>query len=180
MVQEFCGVLSLDVNFSQSCHITDADRGACHFNFTIHTVAPPFFAGARKPLCAHPITRLDKCGAIGLCPAVAWGQAIGSKILAPRTTRKRSDGNGCVRGAKDGSACFGNGFARTFGQYRKTRNIGGFSLICCHSKRGIPLQMFNRTESFLIGKLDILDRHIILKIDPSALFAFFNVPKGDP
>ncbi len=118
----------------------------------------------RKPLRAKPVARLDKNRALFRRPFMAWGEAVGAKILAPRPSGERSHGNRRIGWAKDGGADFCNSFPFQFGKKGKRSDIGGLSLIRRHAERGVTLHMFDGPEPFLMGELDILDRDVILKI----------------
>ena len=72
----------------------------------------------------------------------------------------------------------GDGLAGQFGHHRKAQHVAGLALIGGHAQRGVAFQMFDRDEAFLLGQLHILDRHIVLLIDPSAAFAGMDIPRG--
>ena len=177
-VQEFGGVFALNVDLAQRGHVADANGFACHLDLTIDRVTPAFFAGAYKPLRAQPVADLDKGCAILFGPTVAGGQAGRAEILAACPPGQCAKRDGSVGRAKDGGAGFGDGFARGFGKNCQPCDIRGLALIGRHAHRRIAFEQFDRAKALALALLDILDRHVVLQIDPGTALAFLDVPIG--
>ena len=116
----------------------------------------------RRPTCHAEIMRGRK--------------ALGCKADALRACAHCRNGDRRIRRAKRGCSRFRNAASCRIGQDRQGRDIGILALIRRHALRRITLHMLNRAEVFLRGLFYILNRHIVLEIEPSASFAG-NRPK---
>ena len=90
------------------------------------------------------------------------------KTLALRTRAKRGNGNGTIWRAESRRACLRNAAPRGVRQNRQRGHVGILALVGRHTLRGVALHMFDRTEILLRGLFHILDRHVILEIEPRA------------
>ena len=58
-------------------------------------------------------------------------------------------------------------------------HVAGLALIGRHAQRGIAFQMLDGELKFsLMGQLHVLDRHIVLLVDPRPALAFMHIPQG--
>ena len=115
--------------------------------------------------------------ALFFCPFVAWGQALGAEIFERRAARECAHRNGHVRWSIDRGACFWDRLAGLLCHDGQSQNIGGFALVCGHAERGVAFEVLDTDIAFLVGEFHVFDRHIVLEIDPSAIFAW-DVPIG--
>ena len=176
-VEEGTRVAALHLDLPQRGHIAEAHARAGGAHLAVHRLAPGGFAGAGKVLRPHPLADLDKNRALRLGPRVGGRQAAGAEIGAGVATAQHTQRHAAIGRAEDGGAGFGDGGARQFRHHRKRGDIGGLALIGGHAQRGPAFQMFNRAHVFLMGERDVLDRDIVLKIDPGAALAR-DMPQG--
>ena len=178
LIQESARIGALNVDLAQRGHIANTDRAPGCQNLAVHAFAPRRLARFRHPLRAQPVADLDKDRALFGGPFVAGCQAEGFEFLAPRAACQCAHGNRRIGRAVDGGAGGGNGLAGEFGHHGNAQHIAGLALIGRHAQRGIAFQVFNGGEVFLVGQLHILDRHIVLLVDPRAALAFVDIPQG--
>ena len=77
--------------------------------------------------------------------------------------RHRHEGRPVGRGAGVGDAAAGDRRHRG-----KAVHVGGLALVGRHAERRVALEMLDRAEILARRKLDILNRHVVLEVDPLA------------
>ena len=173
-VEKCRSICALNVDFSESCDITDTNGLARGPYLSIHGLPPMGFAGFGEPLRAQPQAHLNKDRALLLGPGMAWGLTGGAEICPAIAAREGTNRGWGIGRTEDGCADLWNGFARQLCHNRKPAHIGGLALICGHAQRGVAFEVFNADEIFLMGQFDVFYRHVVLLIEPSAVATFYR------
>ena len=158
-VHEPHGIGAIDVDLAQGAAVEQRDviaRGAyLGLDVSIHGGAQPaaIFAhqrpgGAVQGFQHQPFRRREQ----GL--ALWSGQGGQGHRVKGRTERGRPDlGDGHLTDRRHGG---------------EARHVRDLALIIGHAERRVALQMLDRAHILAPGKFDILHRHIVLEVDPSA------------
>ena len=176
-VEERRRIRALHIDFSKRCTIAHTDRGTGCFDFAVYRLTPMGFALDREPLRAQPIAHFNKNRAALFRPEMRRRQTCRVELHPAHTTRQRANGHRRVRRAEDRCTHIGNTFACNLGHNRETAHVGCLALIRRHAQRRVALEVLNGFEPFLMRKLHVLDRHIVLLIQPRA-FAALDIPKS--
>ncbi|MNE30861.1 hypothetical protein D3C80_1244010 [compost metagenome] len=133
--------------------------------------------GLREILGTHPLTDFDENGAMRFSPGMAGCQAARTEMCAGVAAAEYRHRNRRIGRAKNRRTRIRYRFARQFGHDCQSSGIRCLALVSCHTKRGPALEMLDGPHVFLMGELDVLDRDVVLEIDPGAPFPR-DMPQG--
>ena len=167
-------IRAYDFNFTQRRGIENAETIACCFAFSCNSLMN-ILTVLREIPSAPPMPDRFINRPIRLSPSIYGCFANRVEELIITIANKGSECCWRIRWAEGGQAHFLNRFAYGFGGNFKRVKVRCLTLICRHTIGGIAFNVFDRLKTFLNGELDVLFRHIILKIDKGFLLGRRNV-----